>query len=233
MNTPLSSIRGAAIAHVTSEISDPQLAATIIAIDIPLHKTAPMQVIIGDGIKSRRVIWQFSGSSPTGNTAQLVAKAWHDDEWIQKNQGHTLAKIKLAFCVMMKMAAQAKGGELYCSKNTNADTIRTAGTAAAATLVAIGHPCHGWSHYSDSVWWHFDRTAATDLNLWMDKEIHIKLPTEDLAYVKAALLNWKQLLSDIKTTTHTAVKNKNRTAYVGKDDDQKTILTLEKLLYRK
>jgi len=233
MNTPLNAMRGESIAHVTSEISDPQLAATIIAIDIPLHKTAPMQVVIGDGIKSRRVIWQFSGASPTGNTAQLVAKAWHDAEWIEKNQSHTLAKIKLAFCVMMKMATQAKGGEPYCSKNTNADTIRTAGTAAAATLVAIGHPCHGWSLHSDSVWWHFDRTATTDLNLWMDREIHTKLPTADLCYVKCALLNWRQLLSDIKSTTHTAVKHRGRTAYIGRDDDKKAILTLEKLLYKK
>jgi hypothetical protein len=54
-----------------------------------------------------------------------------------------------------------------------------------------------------------------------------------LSYIKAALLNWKQLLHDIKTPTHTAVKHKGRTAYIGKDDDQKTILTLEKLLYRK
>jgi hypothetical protein len=233
MNTPLNAMRGKSIAHVTSEISDPQLAATIIAIDIPLHQVAPMQVVVGDGIKSRRIIWQFAGASPTGNTAQIVAKAWHDLDWIEKNQNHTLAKIKKGFTAMMMMARQSKGGDLYCSKNTNDDTIKTAGTAAAATLVAIGHACHGWSHYSDCVWWHFDRTAATDLNLWMDKEIHIKLPTEDLSYVKAALLNWKQLLSDIKTTTHTAVKHRNRTAYIGKDDDQKTILTLEKLLYKK
>lgn len=233
MNTPLSAIRGASIAHVTSEISDPQLAATIIAIDVPLHKAAPMQVIVGDGVKSRRIIWQFAGASPTGNTAQIVAKAWHDPEWIEKNQNHTLAKIKKAFAAMMMMARQAKGGDAYCGKNTNEDTIKTAGTAIAATLVAIGHPCLGWSSYSESIWWHFDRAAAVDLDLWMDKEIHLKLPTADLSYVKAALLNWKQLLADIKSSTHTAVKHKGRTAYIGKDDDQKTILTLEKLLYKK
>jgi len=233
MNTPLSSIRGAAIAHVTSEISNPQLAATIIAIDIPLHQAAPMQVVVGDGIKTRRIIWQFAGASPTGNTAQIVAKAWHDDEWIAKNSTHTLARIKRAFTAMFSMAEQSKGGMRYVEECINADTIKTAGTAIAATMVGLDHPCLGSSEYGGSTWWHFDRAAAVDLDLWMDNEIHLKLPHADLSYIKAALLNWKQLLSDIKSVTHTAVKHKNRTAYVGKDDDQKTILTLEKLLYRK
>jgi hypothetical protein len=233
MNTPLSSIRGSAIAHVTSEISDPQLAATIIAIDIPLHQAAPMQVVVGDGIKSRRIIWQFAGASPTGNTAQIVAKAWHDDEWIAKNATHTLAKIKRAFAAMFLMAQQSKGGMRYVKECTNEDTIKTAGTAIAATMVGLDHPCLGSTQYCGSTWWHFDRAAAVDLDLWMDKEIHLKLPDADLSYIKAALLNWKQLLSDINSVTHTAVKHKNRTAYVGKDDDQKTILTLEKLLYKK
>jgi hypothetical protein len=67
----------------------------------------------------------------------------------------------------------------------------------------------------------------------MDREIHVKLPTADLSYIKAALLNWRQLLTDLKSSSHSAVKHKGRTAYIGKDDDQKTILTLEKLLYRK
>jgi hypothetical protein len=233
MNTPLSSIRGAAIAHVTSEISDPQLAATIIAIDIPLHQVAPMQVVVGDGIKSRRIIWQFAGASPTGNTAGLVAKAWFDDEWIAKNSTHTLARIKRAFTAMFSMAEQSKGGMRYVEECTNADTIKTAGTAIAATMVGLDHPCLGSTQYGGSTWWHFDRAAAVDLDLWMDKEIHLKLPDADLSYIKAALLNWKQLLSDIKSVTHTVVKHKKRTVYVGKDDDQKTILTLEKLLYRK
>ena len=154
---------------------------------------------------------------------------------LAKNGGTAdqFAKIKKGFTAMMMMARQAKGGDLYCSKNTNDDTIKTAGTAAAATLVAVGHPCLGWSMHGECVWWHFDRAAANDLNMWMDREIHLKLPTEDLCYVKCALLNWRQLMADIKSTTHTAVKHGHKTAYIGRDDDQKTILTLEKLLYKK
>ena len=132
------------------------------------------------------------------------------------------------------MAEQAKGGAEYAQRITvGLDTIKTASTPAAATLVALGHPCKGWSHYNGSTWWHFDRAAAVDLDLWMDREIHVKLPTADLSYIKAALLNWRQLLTDLKSSSHSAVKHKGRTAYIGKDDDQKTILTLEKLLYRK
>jgi len=233
MNRPFQGVGGDSVAHLTQEIVDPKLAATIIAIDVPLLEHAPLRTIIGDGYKSKRIIWQFNGASPTGNTAALVAKAWFDDKWLAKNESHTLARIKRAFTAMHQMAEHAKGGIEYVGKCTNNDTIKTAGTPIAATLVALGHPCLGYSHYADSIWWHFDRAAAVDLDLWMDKEIHLKLPDADLSYIKAALLNWKQLLQDIKSNTHTAVKHKNRTAYIGKDDDAKTILTLEKLLYRK
>jgi len=233
MNKPFQGVRGDSVAHMTQEIVDPKLAATIIAIDVPLMASAPMRVVKGDGIKTFKVIWQFNGASPTGNTAQLVTQAWHDESWIAKNANHTLAKIKLAFDVMFAMAEHTKGGVEYVSKCTASDTIKTAGTAAAATLVSLGHPCLGFTFYSDSIWWHFNRAAAVDLNLWMDKDIHERLPTADLSYIKAALLNWKQLLRDIKTATHNATTHRGRTAYIGKDDDQKTILTLEKLLYRK
>jgi hypothetical protein len=233
MNKPFQGVRGDSVAHITQEITDPKLAATIIAIDVPLMPLTPMRVIKGDGYSKPRVVWQFAGASPTGNTAGLVTKAWFDDEWIAKNATHTLARIKRAFTAMFLMAEQSKGGIRYTHNCTNPDTVKTAGTAIAATMVGLDHPCLGSSEYGGSTWWHFDRAAAVDLNLWMDKEIHLKLPEADLSYIKAALLNWKQLLSDIKSVTHTAVKHKNRTAYVGKDDDQKTILTLEKLLYRK
>jgi hypothetical protein len=233
MNKPYTGVRGDSVAHIMQEVTDPKLAATIISIDVPLHPTAPMRVIVGEGIKSQRIIWQFCGASPTGNTAEIVTKAWFDESWITKNPEHTLARIKRAFATMFAMAEQAKNGEQHFSKCSRTDTIRTASTPAAATLVALGHEFLGFTWFSNSMWWHFDRAAAVDLDLWMDREIHEKLPTADLSYIKAALLNWKQLLNDIKTPTHTAVKNKGRTAYIGKDDDQKTILTLEKLLYRK
>jgi len=233
MNKPFSGVRGDSASHIMQEVTDPKLAATIISIDVPLHPTAPMRVIVGDGIKKQRIIWQFCGSSPTGNTADIVTKAWFDDAWLAKNADHTLARIKRAFQTMFLMAEQAKTGEPHFAKCTRLDTIRTASTPAAATLVALGHQCMGFNVFSGSMWWHFDRAASVDLDLWMDREIHEKLPTADLSYIKAALLNWRQLLNEIKTPTHTAVKHKGRTAYIGKDDDQKTILTLEKLLYRK
>jgi hypothetical protein len=233
MNKPFTGVRGDSVAHIMQEVTDPKLAAAIISIDVPLHPAAPMRVIVGDGIRAQKIIWQFCGASPTGNTAEVVMKAWFDEAWMLKNPEHTLTRIKRAFTVMWQMAEHAKGGAEYVSRVNSGDTISTAGTPIAATLVALGHPCLGYNEHAGSTWWHFNRAAAVDLDLWMDKEIHMKLPTADLSYIKAALLNWKQLLTDIKTATHTAVQHKGRTAYIGKDDDQKTILTLEKLLYRK
>jgi hypothetical protein len=232
MNKPFSGMRGDSVSHLTQKISDPKLAATIIAIDVPLAST-PMQVVTGDGIKGYKIIWQFTGASPTGNTADIVTKAWFDDDWLAKNASHTLAKIKNAFQVMYAMSRHAKGEEKYVSKCDAFDTIKTASTPAAASMVALGHICLGYNDYSGSTWWHFNRAAAVDLDCWYDKEIHLKLPDADVSYIKAALLNWKQLLAEVKNITHTAVQHNGRTAYISKDDDQKTILTLEKLLYRK
>jgi len=233
MNKPFQGVRGDSVAHITQEVTDPKLAAAIISIDVPLHPAAPLRVIAGDGIKTQKIIWQFAGASPTGNTADIVTKAWFDDSWQAKNPTHTLTRIKNAFSIMSAMAEQCKGGAEYVSRHSGGDTIKTASTPAAATIAALGHPCLGWASYSGSTWWHFDRAAAVDLDLWMDKDIHEKLPTADLSYIKAALLNWRQLLNDIRSVTHTAATHRGRTAYIGKDDDQKTILTLEKLLYRK
>jgi len=83
MNRPFQGVGGDSVAHLTQEIVDPKLAATIIAIDVPLLEHAPLRTIIGDGYKSKRIIWQFNGASPTGNTAGLVAKAWFDGEPVQ------------------------------------------------------------------------------------------------------------------------------------------------------
>ena len=143
-------MRGDSVAHIMQEITDPKLAAAIISIDVPLNPNAPLRVIAGDGIATQKIIWQFAGASPTGNTADVVAKAWFDESWNAKNPTHTLARIKVAFAVMAAMAEQSKGGAEYVSKHTGGDTIKTASTPAAATIVALGHPCNGWSEYSGS-----------------------------------------------------------------------------------
>lgn len=224
---------GDAVSHVKSETSNPQLAAAIIAIDVPLLKTAPMSSFVGDGIKGKLVTWQFFGASPTGNTADMVIKAWHDDQWLKANASHTVAKIKVAFDAMHNLSRQAQGRGDYMPKCEIADTVFTASTPQAATMIALGHICQGYKLHAGSHFWQFPQSASVDMDLWTDHFIHDKLPTADLSYIKVALLNWKQLISDIKSPTHTAVKHGKRTAYIGRDDDAKTQSQIEKLLYRK
>lgn len=224
---------GDAISHIKSETSNPQLAAAIIAIDVPLLKTAPMNSFVGDGIKGTLTTWQFYGASPTGNTADMVIKVWHDDKWLEANASHTVAKIKIAFDAMYQLSRQAQGRGDYFQKCELADTVYTASTIQAATMIALGHVCLGYKVHASSYFWQFAQSAAVDMDLWADKLIHEKLPAADLSYIKVALLNWKQLISDIKTATHTAVKHGKRTAYIGRDDDAKAQSQIEKLLYRK
>lgn len=225
--------KGESLSHLTMQTTNPQIAATIIAIDVPLLKSAPMKNFVGDGLKAPRITWHFAGASPTGNTASMVIDAWYSDAWLQANPTHTVAKIKRAFEAMKALAQQAKGRDVYVDRCMFSDTICTASTPQAATMIALGHPCFGYTLHAGSYFWHFNRTADADMALWEDKLIHEKLPSEDLSYIKTALLNWRQLLTDIKIPTHTAVQHGRRTAYVGRDDDAKAQSQIEKLLYRK
>jgi len=212
-----------------------QIAACAVALGIPFDKNRFITTANGEGIKNTRAIFHFSGSSPEGNTIQALVKVWSDMRWLDANAKTEVAMIKKAFKAMFDMADQSTGkkGEIY-PKKTKQDTIYTASTAAAATLVGLGHPCYGYTKHAGSYFWHFDRMASSDLALWNDKNIHMVLPDSPVSYVKCALLNWKVLINEVSQRAEfTAIQHKGRTAYVHKNDDAKTQSKLEQLLYRK
>lgn len=211
-----------------------QLAATAIALDIPLSKSNPYTTAAGHGIKDKRIIFHFEGNSPEGNSFTVVAKAWQDEKWLSDNPNHELSAIKYAFEVLRSMANHAKGIAPYVGKKPLGISSYTASTAAAATLVALGHPCIGYVAHMGSIFWHFNTCAQADLALWEDRDIHLKLPNSKLAYIKCALLNWKDLVDFSKSeATYQAVKHNGKTAYVSKNDDKNTINILDKLLHAK
>ncbi len=225
MNMNLSTLEG--------DTSNAKIAATAIALDVPLHPDRPWTVATGEGIKGIRTIWNFKGASIDGNTIGSITKAWHDEKWISANQNHEVARIKIAFAELSKLADTAKGKAWHYDPILRGDTVSSASTAMAATLIALGHPCKGFTRGNECLFWHFDRAAASDMALWSDHNLHVKLPSTMISYIKCALLNWKTLLNECTIPEYTAVKHGARTAFVSKNDTAKTQSTLEKLLYRK
>lgn len=215
------------------QTSNAKIAAAAIALDVPLLQEKPWTVAAGDGINGVRVIWHFKGASPDGNTIAAVANAWKSDEWLAKNPNHEVTRIKLAFDELHRLSDTAKGAARHYDAILPRDTISNASTAMAATLIALGHPCKGYTRGNACLFWHFDRAAASDMALWEDHNLHLKLPTTMISYIKCALLNWRVLLTDCAKPELIAVKHGTRTAFVDKNVDQKTQITLEKLLYRK
>lgn len=215
------------------ETSNVKIAATAIALDVPLLPEKPWTIVSGDGIKGKRAIWHFKGASPDGNSIAAVTKAWHDDAWLAANPTHEVTRIKAAFDAIHKLGDTAQGKASHYSEIKPGDTIHTASTAMAATMIALGHPCKGYTRGSDCIFWRFDRAAASDMALWADHALHVKLPTTAISYIKCALLNWRTLLEAVNRPSMLAIKHGTRTAFVSKDADKKTQETLEKLLYRK
>lgn len=213
--------------------SNAKIAATAIALDVPLHKTSPWVIAAGDGIQGTRVVWQFQGTSPDGNTIAAVANAWQDSKWIATNPVHEVTRIKLAFDALARLSATAKGDARHYDLILARDTISNASSAMAATLIALGHPCRGYTRGNNCLFWHFDRAAASDMALWEDHDLHLKLPSTMISYIKCALLNWKTLLNECVAPQIMAVKHGSRTAYVGTKADQNIQNTIEKLLFRK
>jgi hypothetical protein len=215
------------------QTSNAKIAATAIALDVPLLADKPWTIAVGDGINGVRAIWNFHGASPDGNSIGAINTAWNDEKWLASNPKHEVTVIKKAFGELAKLADTARGIAHHYDQIQPRDTIYTASSAMAATMISLGHPCQGYTKGHDSIFWRFDRAAASDMALWADHDLHVKLPTIMISYVKCALLNWKILLDACRNPGITAVKHGTRTAFVGKNDDQKTQLLLEKLLYRK
>jgi hypothetical protein len=227
-------IQGHAMHQHAGDTKNLQLAATAISLDVPLDKNRPYTSVIGDGFGDKRMVWHFSGASPDGNTIKAVTNAWNDAKYLLANPNSEVSKCKEAFNYLVEMSEVAKGKASFLQVNRELDTIYTASTAAAAALRALGHPCYGYTKHSASYFWHFNRAAASDLALWGDKDLHVKLPDMMLSYIKCALLNWKTLVQiSFEQAEYYAVKHGQRTAFVNKNDNEKIQLELERLLYRK
>jgi len=218
----------------TAATRNTQLAATIYAFDVPFNEANPYETATGDGISGVRVTWHFEQDSPSGNSPDAIIKRWLDDTWLAANPSHPLAQCKSAFRWLKDMVATAKQQTADPLPNfIGGDSLIVMSNRQAACAAGVGHKFLGYSVRDGVYRWHLHRAAAADLALYEDKELHNRLPDENISYVRAALVNHDVLVGVIKHVQFFRVEHRGRSAMIGNTIPKQQLDKLERILYRK
>lgn len=215
----------------TQDVDNLQIAATIYAFDVPLHKDNPYDVQAGDGIKGTKVIWHFAQTDAAGNSPKEIAAKFFDDVWIAANPQHPLSVCKHAFdwlADLKHMMKTGKGVSMYYGPS-----CRITNTRKAAVMLALGHKLLGWQRNEVVTTWCFHETTAADAALYDDEKLYEKLPDAPISYAKGAILGHLAMIDASKSVQHAVVQHRGRTAIIGKDMPKQSLDTLEKILFRK
>lgn len=215
---------------LVTDVSNIQLAATIVAFDVPLHPSNPFSTQAGDGLISSRVTWHFSGASPLGDTAANIGERWSNEQWIAQNPNHPLAICRATFGWMATLMDGIKSGQGFSFYHGAA--VRITNTRKAAVMAALGHRLLGWQRNDRVTTWCFHEAAASDAALF-DGDIYTNLPTAAISYAKGAILGHEMMVKAVKDIQFARVEHRGRTAIIGKDISQNKLDQLEKILYRK
>ena len=208
------------------------LAATIGAFDVPLKHDRPWTTSRGDGLDGPRVTFHFDQHNPTGPSPKWLIAHWLDDLWIEQNADHPLAKVKAAFAACKHLQAVMHGSETM-DRFAGGPSHFTGDTRQAACMIGLGHQCTGWSRDGDVWLWHFDQSAASDLALFEDANLCDVLPTEPIAYIRAALWNHKICVDICKNVQFARVEHRGRIALVPANAGSREVELYERKLYRK
>lgn len=218
------------IADQSADVDNLQVAATVYAFDVPLHKERPYDVQAGDGLRGPRTIFHFDQTDPAGNQPKQIIRRYKDEVWLADNPTHPLAVCKRAFDEHAQLKQALRLGSL---PTHNGPACRVTNTRMAAVLKALGHKLLGWQRNAVVTTWCFDEAAATDAALYVRDDLYTYLPDTPIAYAKGAILGHERMIALSKQVTTARVQHRGRTAYIGKDISQKEQDTIEKLLFRK
>jgi hypothetical protein len=221
-------------ASSSCDTANTQLAATIAAFDVPLCDSEPYTVQAGDGIRGKRVTWHFKQAAPNGIKAKSLAELWHANDWHVANPDNAFARCRRAFRTYRDLVDQTRGGPQTVSMfDRVGPSINTGDSRKAAALESLGHPLLGWTCSSEWWHWHFPQAAASDAALYDKPTLHLDLPTADISYVRAALINYSWMLKWIADIIQARVTHRGRVALIGVDAPKREVEIIEKLLYRK
>ena len=211
-------------------------AATLTALDIPLDKERTFTSARGDGIQGMKITWHFAEKCPKGNSSALMLKAWSDPQWESEHPDCPLVNCKKAFLRSADLTLFAKGKfALKLPGPAAGYLLETQNAKKSAAMERLGHKIIG-TRLIDGKWrFQFHPAAASDFALWDDPKTHVRLPDALISYLWCAFDNHRVMVDVIKQqgAQFAAVQHNGRTAFVGKDMDQKAINGLEKLLYRR
>jgi hypothetical protein len=215
----------------TGDVDNLPCAATIYAMDVPLHPANPYSTQAGDGIKGVRVIWHFHQPDLAGNSPQKIARLFHDTVFQQRNPNDPVTVCANAFrefSTLKQMIHHGRGLQAHYGP-----ACRVTNTRKAAVLIALGHPLLGWIRNPQVTTWCFHEAAAADAALYDDPTLYSKLPDAPISYARGALLGHEAMVDVAKKAQFARVTHRGRSALIGKDISKEDLNTLEKLLYRK
>lgn len=208
-----------------------QLAATIYALDVPLHPDNPWTTSAGDGLRKPRVVWNFDQRDPAGNAPGEIMQRWSDTKWLDANPDNPLAVCKRTFDLFFKFKRMIETGG--GPGNYHGAACDVTNTRKAAVLAALGHPLIGWRNMPVMTTWRFHQAAAADAALYDDRALYERLPGAAIAYAKAAILGHAEMVNRIKQIQFARVEHSGRVAMIGRDLGGEKLNQLEKILYRK
>lgn len=215
-----------------SDTRNTQLAATLAAFDVPLKKERPFSTSAGDGIRGVRVTWHFETQGARGHDTKRLVKRWVDPKWMADHPKETFAKCRQVFGVLQDFKDTIHGREII-PRYPGGTGKSTADTKQAACMVVMGHPCRGYTKNGDVFFWHFGPEADADLALYDREDLCEALPTEDIAYLRATLVNHMVMVAAIKQVQLARVEHGGRVLAIGRNASPQLQGMFEKLLYRK
>jgi hypothetical protein len=220
------------ISGESADISNLQIAATVYAFDVPLHKERPYDVQKGDGIRGNgsRIIFHFNQKDGAGNSPKEIAKLYFDENWLAQNPKNPLAICRRAFDEHAKLKQMLRGGN---GENYTGPACRITNTRKAAVMKALGHPLLGWVRNEVVTTWCFPQAADTDAILYDRDDLYTYLPDSAISYAKGAILGHEKMIALSKQVTTARVTHRGKTAYIGRDMPKHEIDVIDKLLYRK
>lgn len=215
------------------DVDNLQLAATIYALDVPLHKDNGWTVQAGQGIKGSRVTFHFSQTDPAGYKPKQIAELYQDRRFKEENPNHPISVCSRAFSKWHEFSSIAKREKPCSFFNGSSDTVRITNTRKAAVIAAMGHPMMGIRWSGPCCIFHFPASASVDEAIYEREGIYKEIPTHNLAYAKAALLSHEEMLHLAGNVSFARVEHKGKIAIIGKDVVQRGIDTIDRLLHRK
>ena len=218
---------------------DSQLAAMLIALDVPQNASQPFTTMAGHGISGTRFTWHFEEFSRHGDKTHDMIQQWISKSWCETNREHIIAKIKRMFARHSEYASFCKGAETTI-RIKDAVGLECHDIYQAASMETLGHPLMGAIKSDTGYRWVFPLASGTDMAIWRDmtqwRDDQFRAEERsDIAYLFCASVMHKRIISELVSLRpmFARVNHGKKSLAIGRDAPQSTIDFFEKKLYKR